>query len=230
MTPTQSKIGLIGLGLMGSAFVTRLLDRGYALGGFDIVAARSEAAAARGVATPGSAAAVAAAADVLLISVTGMPALEAALYADDGILAGIRPGQVIVDLSTSDGATTTAWAARIKADHGVDWIDAPVSGGPPAAEAGSLAIMAGGEAAVLARVRPVLDDLGQVTHMGPPGAGQATKMVNQVLVLTNYCVLAEALKLAENAGVDAARIPEALTFGVVVALACSFTCMMRGAP
>ena len=93
------------------------------------------------------------------------------------------------------------------------WIDAPVSGGPPAAAAGTLAIMAGGDPAELERARAVLEMLGTLTVMGPVGAGQVTKMVNQVLVLTNYCVLAEALALAEAGGVDASRIPAALGAG-----------------
>ena len=93
------------------------------------------------------------------------------------------------------------------------WVDAPVSGGPPAAAAGTLAIMAGGAEADIARARPVLADLGSCTHMGPVGAGQTTKMVNQVLVLNNFCILAEALALAEAGGVDAAKIPAALGGG-----------------
>jgi 3-hydroxyisobutyrate dehydrogenase len=93
------------------------------------------------------------------------------------------------------------------------WVDAPVSGGPPAAEAGTLAIMAGGDEADVAAVEPVLATLGTCTHMGPLGAGQVTKMVNLVLVLSNYCVLAEALALAEAGGVDPARIPSALGAG-----------------
>jgi 3-hydroxyisobutyrate dehydrogenase-like beta-hydroxyacid dehydrogenase len=93
------------------------------------------------------------------------------------------------------------------------WIDAPVSGGPPAAEAGTLAIMAGGDDEALARAMPVLSDLGKVTAMGPVGAGQITKMVNQVMVLSSFCVLAEALALAEAGGVDASRLPDALGDG-----------------
>ena len=93
------------------------------------------------------------------------------------------------------------------------WVDAPVSGGLPAAEAGTLAIMIGGEEATVAVVEPVLKLLGTCTHMGPVGAGQVTKMVNQVLVLSNYCVLAEAMVLAEAGGVDASRIPAALGAG-----------------
>ena len=93
------------------------------------------------------------------------------------------------------------------------WVDAPVSGGPPAAEAGTLAIMAGGADDAFARAVPALQDLGQVTHMGSVGAGQVTKMVNQILVLNNYCILAEALALAEAGGVDASKIPDALASG-----------------
>jgi 3-hydroxyisobutyrate dehydrogenase len=93
------------------------------------------------------------------------------------------------------------------------WIDAPVSGGPPGAESGTLAIMVGGERGKIDRVSALLGDLGKWTHMGPTGAGQVTKMVNQIIVLTNFCILAEALCLAEAGGVDAAKIPEALGGG-----------------
>ena len=93
------------------------------------------------------------------------------------------------------------------------WVDAPVSGGPPAAGTGKLAIMVGGNEADVARVKPILDVLGNNTHMGPLGAGQVTKMVNQVLVLNNFCVLAEAVTLARNAGIDPAKVPEALAGG-----------------
>jgi 3-hydroxyisobutyrate dehydrogenase-like beta-hydroxyacid dehydrogenase len=93
------------------------------------------------------------------------------------------------------------------------FIDAPVSGGPAAAEAGTLAIMAGGNAQAIAKVAPVMAHLGRFTHMGEVGAGQATKLVNQALVLTNYCVIAEALRLAEAYGIDAAKVPEALAPG-----------------
>ncbi len=125
----------------------------------------------------------------------------------------LRPSKLLVDHSTTEVGTTRAFAQRLRTETGMGWVDAPVSGGPPAAAAGTLAIMAGGSEADLARVQPVLADLGHVTHMGPLGAGQVTKMVNQVLVLNTYCLLAEALALAEAGGVDAARIPEALGAG-----------------
>jgi 3-hydroxyisobutyrate dehydrogenase-like beta-hydroxyacid dehydrogenase len=138
--------------------------------------------------------------------------LERALFGDQGVAMAASAGKILVDHSTTEVETTKVFAARL-GETGMGWIDAPVSGGPPAAEAGTLAIMAGGDAAHLARAQGLLADLGKCTHMGPVGAGQVTKMVNQVLVLANYCVLAEALSLAEAGGVDAARIPEALGVG-----------------
>ena len=121
--------------------------------------------------------------------------------------------RVLVDHSTTEIDTTRALAAQLEVHGGTSFVDAPVSGGPAAAEAGSLAIMAGGNEAAIALIRPVMEKLGRFTHMGGVGAGQATKLVNQTLVLTNYCVMAEALRLAEAYGVDAARIPHALATG-----------------
>lgn len=213
MADSALTVGVVGLGLMGGAMSRRLVETGFDVVGFDVVADKVQAAAANGVRPAASAAELARDADVIVVSVTGMPALEAALFADDGVVAGARAGQVLIDTSTSDGETTKTWAAQLKDQDGFDWVDAPVSGGPPAAAAGTLAIMAGGEAAVIDRVASVLAALGKATHMGPVGAGQATKMVNQVLVLTNYAVLAEAVKLAENSGIDAEKIPEALADG-----------------
>jgi 3-hydroxyisobutyrate dehydrogenase len=213
MPDSKPRIGFIGLGLMGSAMTRRLVECGFPVTGFDIVSDKMTDASAHGVLPAASADEAVRDADIVVISVTGMPALEAALFAGDGILSAVRAGQVIVDTSTSDGRTSRDYAVRIKAAHDVDWVDAPVSGGPPAALAGTLAIMVGGEDGPVETAAPVLAALGRATHMGGIGAGQATKMVNQVLVLTNYCVLAEALKLAENAGVDAARIPDALADG-----------------
>ena len=105
-------------------------------------------------------------------------------------------------------------ADELRERTGMGWVDAPVSGGPPAAETGTLAIMTGGSDADIARISPLMGDLASAfTHLGGVGAGQVTKMVNQILVLNNYCVLAEALALAEAAGIDASKIPDALAPG-----------------
>lgn len=183
MTDGKARIGFIGLGLMGQAFTKRLVATGYAVTGYDLVPDKVRAAERHGV-RPARAPAEA----------TG-------------------PGQILVDHSTSEVTATRAMAERLREGCGAAWVDAPVSGGPPAAEAGTLAIMAGGAEADIEKVRPLMADLGAFTHMGPTGTGQVTKMVNQILVLNNYCILAEALTLAEAGGVDAGRIPDALASG-----------------
>jgi 3-hydroxyisobutyrate dehydrogenase-like beta-hydroxyacid dehydrogenase len=129
------------------------------------------------------------------------------------VTAGRLTNHVVVDHSTTEIETTLRLAALLAERSGAALIDAPVSGGPGAAETGTLAIMAGGDAAAIATVRPVMERLGRFTHMGAVGAGQATKLVNQTLVLTNYCVMAEAFRLAEAYGVDASKVPEALATG-----------------
>jgi 3-hydroxyisobutyrate dehydrogenase len=206
-------LGVIGLGLMGQAFIRRLIATGHRVTGYDLVAEKVARAEAHGVRPAGSAAEVARASRIVHTCVMTKDDLAAAVLGPGGIAEGAAPGKVLVDHSTTEAAATRDLAARLEAGTGMRWVDAPVSGGPPAAEAGTLAIMAGGEAADFATVEPVLSKLGTCTHMGPLGAGQITKMVNQVLVLSNYCVLAEALALAEAGGVDAARIPTALGAG-----------------
>jgi 3-hydroxyisobutyrate dehydrogenase-like beta-hydroxyacid dehydrogenase len=209
---TRAAIGFIGLGLMGQAFTRRLTACGHRVTGYDIAPAKVEAATRHGVQPAASAAEVVRASDIVQVCVMTGDDLERAVFGGQGIAEAARAGKILIDHSTTEVETTKAFAARL-GETGMGWIDAPVSGGPPAAEAGTLAIMAGGDDAHLARVRPLLADLGTCTHMGPVGAGQVTKMVNQVLVLANYCVLAEAFALAEAGGVDAARIPEALGAG-----------------
>lgn len=214
MAANKAKVGFIGLGLMGQAFTKRLTACGYEVSGYDVVPEKMAAAAQHGVRPAGSPAEVARASDIVQICVMTKDDLAAAVFGAEGIAIGGASGKVLVDHSTTPVDTTKAFAARLETEAGMGWVDAPVSGGPPAAEAGTLAIMAGGGAADIAKAEPVMADLaGVFTAMGPVGAGQITKMVNQVLVLTNYCVLAEALALAEAGGVDASKIPAALATG-----------------
>jgi 3-hydroxyisobutyrate dehydrogenase-like beta-hydroxyacid dehydrogenase len=207
-------IGVIGLGLMGEGFARRLIETGHAVVGYDIAADKVAAVAKCGVKPCASPAEVARVADIILMSVTTTAAVEQAVLGSSGIAsAGPLDGKVLVDHSTTEIDTTKRVAAALTAATGMAFVDAPVSGGPGAATSGTLAIMAGGEAAAIARIRPVMERLGQLTHLGPVGAGQATKLVNQTLVLANYCVIAEALRLAEAYGVDAKLIPAALAPG-----------------
>lgn len=208
------RIGFLGLGLMGEGFTRRLVGLGHAVTGFDPRDERRAAAAAWGVTSAATPAAAAADADLVLTCVTTTDDLEQAVFGPSGVAETIGRDAVLVDFSTTVVARTRAMAERLRAATGAGWVDAPVSGGPPAAAAGALAIMAGGSDGDLATARSVLEGLAaSLVHLGPVGAGQVTKMVNQVCVLSNFVVLAEALNLAERGGVDTAKLAEALGSG-----------------
>ena len=210
----KATVGMIGLGLMGQAIAQRLTETGHLVAGYDIVAEKLVAATALGVQACGSPAEVAQVSEIVLVSVTSTAAVEEAVLGKGGIAAaGPLDGKVLVDHSTTEIEATRRVAASLAAATSMAFVDAPVSGGPSAAMSGTLAIMAGGEASVIARVRPVIEQLGLLTHLGAVGAGQAAKLVNQALVLTNYCVIAEALRLAEAYGVDTKLVPAALAPG-----------------
>ncbi len=214
---TEGAVGFIGLGLMGQGFTRRLAEKGYRVVGFDIDQGRTRAASDWGVNPANSAAEVARTCDVILVSVINTAAVEDVALGPTGIVAAGRgEDKILVDHSTTELEATQRIAAALAERCGMMFVDAPVSGGPGAAKAGELAIMAGGVEAAIARISPLMRDLGKMTHMGPVGTGQATKLVNQTLVLTNYCVLAEALRLAQAHGVDARKIPEALATGFAV--------------
>jgi len=206
-------VGFVGLGLMGQGFTQRLAEKGYKVVGFDIDTAKVKAAAAWGVQPAKNAAEVADAADIILVCVINTAAVEDVALGPRGLIAAkAARGKVMVDHSTTELEATKRIAEALES-KGMMFVDAPVSGGPGAAKGGTLAIMAGGADMAINTVAPVLLDLGSLTHMGPVGTGQATKLVNQTIVLTNYCVLAEALRLAQAYGVDAAKIPQALKAG-----------------
>ena len=208
------RIGYIGIGLMGLPMTRRLLERGYAVTVCDIVAARTAAAHAAGatvVATPAEAAHDT---DIMLLNLPTTDAVEQVAFGEHGVASALRPPQLVVDFSTIKVDKGRSFAAKLREKTGCGWIDAPVSGGPPACAAGTLTVMAGGDAAEIERVRPLMADIaGQFTPMGPSGAGLTAKMINQLIVGCTHAVLAEAVVLAEAAGIDAARIPECLAGG-----------------
>lgn len=213
MTATPA-IGFIGLGLMGQGFTRRLVESGFKVTGFDVVADKVNAAAAHGLTGAASPAAVTAASDIVLVCVTSTDCVRDAVFGKGGIVETPAKGKVLVDHSTTEIDATKEFAADLLKRSGMKWVDAPVSGGPTAALAGTLAVMAGGDADAIQKVQPVMAKLAsKFTHMGDVGAGQVTKMINQVLVLTNYCVIAEAIRLGEKCGIDVAKIPEALATG-----------------
>ncbi len=206
-------VAFIGLGLMGAGFTKRLVETGHRVVGYDVDADRRAEAKGWGVEIAASPADAAADAAVACICVTTTKAVAEVVTGERGLASIDLKGKVVADFSTTEMATTKAVAAAV-AKAGGAFLDAPVSGGPPAAEAGTLAIMAGGDEAAIEAARPVLESVGKLTHMGPTGAGQATKLVNQALCLTNYCIVAEGLRIAEAYGVDAAKIPAALEPGL----------------
>jgi 3-hydroxyisobutyrate dehydrogenase len=207
-------VGFIGLGLMGIGFVERYRTQGYQVVGFDIEPEKMRAAEALGAEMASSPADVMRRADVVGCSVTTPQNVADIVSGPDGLTsAGNQPGKVFVDHSTTPIELTKELGAALFTETGIEFIDAPVSGGPAAVTNGTLAIMAGGTEAAIGTVAAVLADLGTFTHMGERGAGQATKLINQTLVLTNYCVMAEAVNLAERYGVDVAKVPEALASG-----------------
>jgi len=210
----RPSLGYIGIGLMGAPMSARLLEAGYGLTVWNRTASKAQPLVAKGAGMGDSPADVAGRSEIVFMCLTDTKAVEQAVFGENGAAKGAREGSVLVDFSSIQPEATRAMAARLKAGAGMDWIDAPVSGGVPGAEAGTLAIMAGGDAAVFERIRDVvLTMASRFTLMGPSGAGQTTKLCNQVIVGCTMAVLAEAARLAMNAGVDAARLPEALAGG-----------------
>lgn len=214
MAEGKLRVGCIGLGIMGRPMALNVLKAG-----FPVVAwnrsdnARFKEALDAGAARAGSPKAVAEQAEVIVINVTDSPDVEAVVLGENGVLAGARAGAIVIDNSTIAPDVTRALAARLKA-RGIELLDAPVSGGERGAIEGTLSIMVGGEAAALARVRPVLEAMGQrIVHCGPSGAGQTVKLCNQVVVGLHNLAMSEALVLAAKAGVSVDRMLEAIAAG-----------------
>jgi 3-hydroxyisobutyrate dehydrogenase len=207
------KLGFIGIGLMGRPMTLRLLAAGHEVTVWNRNRDKLAPVVDKGARPADSPAAVARAAEIVMMCVTDQHAVEEVLFADDGIGASAKPGLLVVDFSSIAPASAREFAARL-AERGIGLVDAPVSGGVTGAEQGTLAIMAGGKAEHVERVRPVVMHLAQrFTRMGDSGAGQTTKLCNQIIVGSLVAVIAEAVRLAEAAGVDAKMLPEALKGG-----------------
>jgi len=198
-------LGYIGVGLMGGPMTKRLASLGWNVRTYDILPersmARSAADAARGV-------------DLVLLNLPTNDAVKDAMFRADGVASAVTARQLVVDFSTIPVDECRSHAARLLKETGCRWVDAPVSGGPPASASGSLTVMAGGEEADLRRIAPLMTDISQrCTRMGGLGAGLAAKMINQLIVGVGHAMLAEAVALCGKAGIDATRIPECLAGG-----------------
>lgn len=214
MMSSLPSLGFAGIGLMGLPMCRRLLAAGYPLTVWNRNPAKCAplvAAGARQVASPSE---LCEHADVVMLCLADTAVVREVVFGPAGVAECAKGGQLLVDFSSLEPTATREMAAQLLKQTGMAWLDSPVSGGVVGAEAGSLAIMVGGEAADLERVRSVLLNLGQrVTHMGGVGAGQVTKACNQMIVACNALVIAEVVALAEQAGVDARLIAEALAGG-----------------
>jgi 3-hydroxyisobutyrate dehydrogenase len=208
------RLGYLGLGLMGFPMTRRLLNAGYQVAVWNRSAGKAAALVEAGAQPAANPREMAMTATIIFMCVTDAAAVEKVVFGPDGLAASPGDGKLVVDFSSIHPDKARAIAARLKAANGMGWVDAPVSGGTKGAEEGTLAVMAGGDAADIERVRPyVLAMARRLTHMGPTGAGQTTKLCNQVIVGCAMAVLAEATRLATNAGIDAGRLPEALAGG-----------------
>lgn len=206
------RIGFIGMGLMGVPMSQRLLAAGFDVCVWNRNPEKAHAVVGARVAS--TIAQLVQHSEVIMICVTDTQAVETIVLGQDGIAQHGNSQQILIDFSSIDPQATQRMAVELQQRCGMRWVDAPVSGGVAGAEQGTLAIMAGGAAEDIERVRPLLAPLSQrVTRMGDVGSGQMTKICNQMLVSCNVLVMAELMALAEKAGVDARKIPQALQGG-----------------
>ncbi|WP_050928447.1 NAD(P)-dependent oxidoreductase [Aestuariivita boseongensis] len=207
------RIGYLGTGLMGLPMVMNLIRAGHDVTVWNRSADKAAPAVEAGATQAATPADLARDCDVVMMCLTNATAVEAVVFGDDGI-ASVTGPKLLVDFSSMDPELTKTYGERLRAANGMGWVDAPVSGGTPAATAGTLTIMAGGTEEDFATALPLMDALAsQVTHMGPAGAGQMTKLVNQILSGGIMALTAEAVNFARAAGVDATRLTEALAGG-----------------
>lgn len=208
------KVGYIGLGIMGRAAASNLIDAGYELVVNNRTASKADSLVERGARYGETPADVAAACDVVFLNVPDTPDVELVLFGKDGIASADGFKGFVIDMSTIDPGATVKIAARLT-EQGIGFVDAPVSGGEDGAVKGTLSVMAGGTDDAFECARPLLEVVGErVTHVGPSGAGQVAKACNQLLVGSNLRAVAEALLLAERSGlIDPATMRQAVTGG-----------------
>ncbi|MEP7216275.1 MAG: NAD(P)-dependent oxidoreductase [Anaerolineaceae bacterium] len=210
---TITRVGFIGLGIMGAPMAANLLSAGFQLSVWNRTAGRADSLLAAGASLAASPREVAEVSEVTLSCVTNSPDVEAITLGPNGIIEGAAPGSVYIDCSTISPEVTRAIASKLAA-AGVSMLDAPVSGGDVGARAGTLAIMVGGDAATFERCLPVLQAMGKtVVHVGPNGAGQVVKLCNQVAGGLHLLAMAEAIALARAAGVAPAKMLEVVAAG-----------------
>ncbi|MDB1124440.1 NAD(P)-dependent oxidoreductase [Vibrio algarum] len=210
---TKPVIGFIGLGLMGGNMVENLQNRGYELNVMDLNKEAVAACVARGAKEATSAKELAEASDIVMLCLTTSAVVEKLMYSEDGILAGIKEGAVLVDFGTSIPASTRKIGADL-AEKGAGMIDAPLGRTPAHAKDGLLNIMAAGDIETFNKVKPVLEEQGEnVFHLGTLGAGHTTKLVNNFMGMTTVCAMSQAFAVADRAGVDRQQLFDIMSTG-----------------
>jgi 2-hydroxy-3-oxopropionate reductase len=208
------RIAVVGAGIMGSAIVTRLMECGHKVFVFDLDADKMAALVAKGAQATASAADATSLADFVILSLNHADIVRQAVFGAAGVSASASPEKLLIDMSSIDPGATARMAAELESSTGMVWMDCPLSGGMPGALAGKLTVMAGGKSEHFERARVVMKDLcANYTLMGGSGAGQTTKLINQLFCAISFQAVAEAVKLAEAGGVDPRKIPAALAGG-----------------
>jgi 3-hydroxyisobutyrate dehydrogenase len=209
------RIGFIGLGRMGSAMVKRMCQNGAPPTVWNRDTSKAAPLAALGCKVAKTPQELAADSDTILVCVHDAAAVEQILFGASGVASSGSQPRVLVDMSTIGPVATKALAPRLRDACGMAWVDAPVSGGVPGAERGTLIVMAGGAADDIKRVEPTLKRFAErITHVGDVGAGQAVKAINQLVVGGYVAIIAEALSLAERHGIDITKLPDVLKGGL----------------
>ncbi|MBI4885527.1 MAG: NAD(P)-dependent oxidoreductase [Acidobacteria bacterium] len=211
----MANLGYIGLGAMGSRMANRLLDKGHTVVGYNRTRSKAQWLVDRGMKWGDSPRAVAEAADATFVMVTDSKSLEAVSDGPDGLLAGLRPGKIVIDMSTVSPAVSRAVAEKVRA-KGADMVDAPVSGSVSTLEAGKLSVMVGGTRATFDRVKPILDDIGpKVTHVGDNGLALSLKIAHNLQLAVQMLAFSEGIMLAEKSGIPREVAVDVFTHGVV---------------
>jgi 2-hydroxy-3-oxopropionate reductase len=211
---TANRVGVIGVGIMGSAISTRLLECGQSVTVFDRNDDKVQAMVEKGAKAATSPRDVAENTDFVILSLNNAAIVETVVFGADGIAEVATPDKLLIDMSSIDPESTRLMAARLRDEKKMAWLDSPLSGGAPGALSGKLAVMCGGQEDDFEKAKAVMQHLcANFTLMGPSGAGQTTKLVNQVLCAVGFQAIAEATQLALKGGVSVDRIPAALAGG-----------------
>lgn len=209
----NEKIGFIGLGIMGQGMVRNLLDKGFVVYIWNRTHGKMDPFIELGAIAASSPADVASHADIIITCVSDTPDVEHVMLQANGVIFGAKPGNLVIDMSTISPEVTRRLAHAF-ADRNVHMLDAPISGGSEGAAKGTLSIMVGGDAEQVARAMPVFQAMGKtITHVGPIGAGQTVKLVNQILVVVTMLGVGEALLFAQAGGLDLQKTLDAVTQG-----------------